>query len=81
MTNSGGNPLHSTSIGVDIFFSLIFSYFCFLVAALSQGLTLVPISAELELFCPSCNPTNLTHECVLGVAQVESNMNVCKPLP
>lgn len=27
--------LHNTSTGVDIFFSLIFSYFCFLVAALS----------------------------------------------
>ena len=25
--------MHSTSIGVDIFFSLIFSYFCFFVAA------------------------------------------------
>ena len=24
-----------------------------------QGLTLVPISAQLELFCPSCNPTQL----------------------
>ena len=22
-----------------------------------QGLTLVPISAQLELFCPPCNPT------------------------
>ena len=27
--------LHKDSTGVDIFFSLIFSYFCFLVAALS----------------------------------------------
>ena len=34
MANSAGKPLHSTSTGVDIFFSLIFSYFCFLVAAL-----------------------------------------------
>jgi len=25
--------LHKTSTGVDIFFSLIFSYFCFFVAA------------------------------------------------
>jgi len=24
-----------------------------------QGLTLVPISAQLELFCPLCNPTRL----------------------
>lgn len=29
-----GNPLQRTSIGVDIFFSLILSYFCFFVAAL-----------------------------------------------
>lgn len=28
-------PLQRTSIGVDIFFSEIFSYFCFFVAALS----------------------------------------------
>lgn len=28
-----GYPRHSTSTGVDNFFSLIFSYFCFLVAA------------------------------------------------
>lgn len=31
--NSHGNPLHNSSIGVDIFFSLILSYFCRLVAA------------------------------------------------
>ena len=35
MANSAGNPLHKTSTGVDIFFSLIFSYFCFFVAAFS----------------------------------------------
>jgi len=23
----------------------------------TQGLTLVPISAQLELFCPPCNPS------------------------
>jgi hypothetical protein len=28
-------------------------------AASGQGLTLVPISAQLELFCPPCNPTKL----------------------
>ena len=28
-----GYPRHKTSTGVDIFFSLIFSYFCFFVAA------------------------------------------------
>ena len=28
-----GYPRHRTSTGVDIFFSLIFSYFCFFVAA------------------------------------------------
>ncbi len=29
-----GKPLHNSSTGVDIFFSLIRSYFCRLVAAL-----------------------------------------------
>lgn len=32
---SHGYPLQSTSMGVDIFFSLMRSYFCLLVAALS----------------------------------------------
>lgn len=35
MYNLQGNPLHSSSMGVDIFFSLIRSYFWRLVAALS----------------------------------------------
>ena len=43
-----------------------------------QGLTLVPISAQLELFCPPCNPT---HECVLEMLKLSSNVNECKPLP
>lgn len=34
IVNLHGNPLQRTSIGVDIFFSLILSYFCFFVAAL-----------------------------------------------
>ena len=33
MANSAGNPLHKTSTGVDIFFSLIFLCFCFFAAA------------------------------------------------
>jgi hypothetical protein len=36
-TNSGGKPLQSVSNDVFIFFSLIFSYFCFLVAACRGG--------------------------------------------
>jgi hypothetical protein len=74
-----------------------------------QGLTSLPISAHLELFCPPCNPLqsvtgarakawcllihaeaslslslslslHLSHECVLELVQLSSDVNECKPL-
>ena len=48
--------------------------------ACGQGLKLVPISAQLELFSPPC-VTQLNPECVLELLKLSSNKNECKPLP
>ena len=40
-----------------------------------QGLTLVAISAQLELFCP-----NLIHECALELLKLSSNVSKYSPL-
>jgi hypothetical protein len=37
-------------------FTLALLTLAFLALAFLQGLTLVPISAQVELFCPPCNP-------------------------
>jgi len=42
-----------------------------------QGLTLVPISAQLELLCPPLSKS--THECVLELLKLSSNVNECSP--
>jgi hypothetical protein len=47
---------------------------------LEQGLTLVPNSAQLELFRPPYNPT-LAHERVLELLKLSSNVNEFEPLP
>ena len=63
MVNSVGKFLHSSSIGVAIFFSLIFSYFCFLVAALR------PCMPPTRSFIPCarsmlpCSRSMLTQRC------------------
>ena len=44
-----------------------------------QGLTLVPISGQLELFCPPCNPP-FNHECVLELLKLSSDVKEFKPL-
>jgi hypothetical protein len=36
------------------------------------------MSAQLELLCPPCNPTS--HECVLELLKLSSNVNEIKPL-
>ena len=48
--------------------------------AVLQGLTLVPISAQLERFCPPYSP-EVAHECVLELLKLSSAVNECKPLP
>jgi len=59
VVNSVGKFLHSSSIGVAIFFSLIFSYFCFLVAALSpcgaRGYQWVSAREFSSALCPRCS--------------------------
>jgi hypothetical protein len=45
-----------------------------------QGLPLIAISAQLELFCPTY-AQHPTHDFVLELLKLSSNVNECKPQP
>ena len=66
-----GHTLHSTSMGVDSFFSLIFSYFCFFVAAYTKNIFLIITHNKnhSNLLC-NCTCTEMKTHLPLGPAMV-----------